>query len=258
MPFRVLPLALLLLAASACPAATAQPDPGFHLYLLIGQSNMAGTAKPDAESAADPRVLMLTKELTWVPATDPMHFGKGATGVGPGLAFAKRMAAANPKARIGLIPGAVCGSSIKVWVPGAADAGTQTHPYDDAVARTKEAMKSGVLKGILWHQGESDRGKAGTYGAQLTELVARLRQDLAAPQVPFVAGEIASFKPQSDESTAAFNAALAALQPRIKRFAVISAEKTTHKGDSLHFDAASARLMGGRFADAMLALQKTP
>ena len=52
---------------------------------------------------------------------DPLHFStKTGAGVGPGLAFGKAMADANPQARIGLIPCAVGGSSIKVWVPGSA------------------------------------------------------------------------------------------------------------------------------------------
>ena len=251
------PCLALLLAAAAFPADNARPDAGFHLYLLVGQSNMAGRGKVDEESAkADPRVLMFDKERHWVPAVDPMHFDKAGAGVGPGLAFGKRMAAAQPKARIGLIPCAVGGTSIKVWVPGAADPATRTHPYDDMLARAQAAMAAGMLKGIIWHQGESDRNEAATYGANLAALAARMRKDLDAPQVPFIAGELAAFTPEAEAATTAFNLALHAIKPPIARFGVVSSAGMVHKGDKLHFDSASARLLGGRYAEAMLALQR--
>src|SRR5512137_970156 len=165
-------LAALLAGPGAGSSTAAEPDPAFHLSLLIGQSNMAGRGAADAESRkAHPRVAMLTKELRWEPATDPLHFDKPGAGVGPGLAFGRQMAEASPQARIGLVPCAVGGTSIKAWVPGAADKATNTHPYDDMLKRMQEAQKAGVLKGIIWHQGESDRGSAGQYPGWLTELI---------------------------------------------------------------------------------------
>lgn len=246
-------LLLVLLAMSAAmPAAEAN----LHLYLLIGQSNMAGRGAVDAESAqAHPRVLMLTKDLRWVPAIDPLHFDKAGAGVGPGLAFAKRMAEADSRARIGLIPCAVGGTAIRVWEPGAADAATKTHPYDDMRVRLTAALPAGTLKGVLWHQGEANRGDAATYGASLRALVERVRRDAGAPEVPFVAGELSAFRPEVEAATTAFNAALRAIAPPIPRFAVVSAAGMQHKGDRLHYDAASARVLGGRYAEAMLKLQ---
>jgi len=168
----------LLTASAFGQTQPAAPDPNFHLYLLIGQSNMAGRGALDAESTTPhPRVEMLSKDLTWKPATDPLHFDKPAAGVGPGLAFGKQMAEADPKVRIGLIPCAVGGTSIDVWKPGAEDIATKTHPDDDMLKRIQEAQKTGVLKGIIWHQGESNR-RDGLYGQKLTDLIALLRQEL--------------------------------------------------------------------------------
>ena len=93
---------------SLAKAAASQPDPQFHLYLLIGQSNMAGRGSVDAESkAAHPRVLMFDNNREWVPATDPLHFDKAVAGVDPGLAFGKQMAEEDSKVLIGIIPCAV-------------------------------------------------------------------------------------------------------------------------------------------------------
>ena len=241
----------------------AKPDPNFHLYLLIGQSNMAGRGPVDAESSkADPRVVMLTKNLEWKPATDPMHFDKPSAGVGPGISFGKRMAEASPKVRIGLIPCAVGGSSINAWKPGAEDIATKTHPYDDMLKRAREAQIAGVLKGIIWHQGESDRNACATYGQKLIDLVALLRQDLNAPGLPFVAGEISDFKPVDEHGedgatrVKKFNDVVQGLSKTIKNFACVSTEGLQHKGDELHYNTASARILGERYAGKMIELQK--
>jgi hypothetical protein len=238
-------------------APATETDPNFHLYLLIGQSNMAGRGKVDGESKkAHPRVVMLTKDLKWEPATDPLHFDKSAAGVGPGLAFGKQMAEANPQVRIGLVPCAVGGTSIKAWVPGAEDKTTKTHPYDDMLKRMQEAQKTGVLKGIIWHQGEADRGSAGQYPGWLTELIERLRKELNAPDAPFVASELTVFKPESAEGTKKFNAAVQGLTGKVKNYACVSAEGLDHKGDQLHYSTESARTLGKRFAEKMVELQR--
>lgn len=250
-------LAMLLLSATlAVRNLAGAADPDFQLYLLIGQSNMAGRGKVDAQSSeTDPRVLMLNKERQWVPAADPLHFDKPGAGVGPGLAFGKKMAEAAPGKRIGLIPCAVGGTSITAWVPGAADAATKTHPYDDMLARITPVLGQGTLKGILWHQGEANRGNASAYAEELTALVKRLRQDLGAPEVPFVAGELAVFKADNEQSTTAFNAILHGLEGKIPAYAVVSAAELKDRGDQLHFDTPSARILGARYATAMRELQ---
>lgn len=106
-------LSVLLWAfAGTASAETATPPAkDMELYLLIGQSNMAGRGKVDEESKQiHPRVFMLNKDGQWVPATDPLHFDKPSAGVGPGLAFGKALAEAAPEVRIGLIPCAVGGT----------------------------------------------------------------------------------------------------------------------------------------------------
>ncbi len=235
---------------------TPAPNPNFHLYLLMGQSNMAGRGAVDAESKnMDPRVQMLTKELIWKTAADPVHFDKPTAGVGPGMAFGKRMAEVNPQVRIGLIPCAVGGTSIQVWRPGAEDPVTKTHPYDDMLKRVHEAQKAGVLKGIIWHQGEADRGASETYGQALTRLIELLRKDLNAPEVPFLAGELSSFNTNNQAATGKFNGVVQGLAKTVKNYACASVEGLDHKGDHLHYNAESARRLGKRYAEKMIELQ---
>lgn len=237
-------------------AATSRPDLQFHLYLLIGQSNMAGRGTVDEESkVAHARVLMLNKNREWVPAADPLHFDKPVAGVGPGLAFGKRMADEKPKVRIGLVPCAVGGTPISAWVPGKEDKSTHTHPYDDMLERAKVAMQAGVLKGILWHQGEADLKNPG-YGKRLTELIERLRKDLAAPKVPFVACELSPLDPSRAEAVSAFNAVVGGL--KMPDYACVSGAELEHKGDKLHYNTASARILGQRYAGKMIGLLANP
>lgn len=246
----------LLVLCFISPLAHAAPDSSFHLYVLMGQSNMAGRGTVDEESKkTDPRILMLTKEGEWHPATDPLHFDKPVAGVGPGLSFAKAMVPKEGGVRIGLIPCAVGGTSIKLWVPGAFDSVTRTHPYSDMLGRVKAAQKDGVLKGILWHQGEADLRAADAYAGLLGELIERIRKDCGA-DVPFVAGEVSSFKSNTAEGAKGINAAIQSLEGKTGRFGWVSSEGLAHKGDEVHYDSASARVLGARYAAKMVELQK--
>lgn len=229
----------------------AQIDTNFHIYLLAGQSNMAGRGEVDSISKqTDPHILMLNKSGEWVPATDPVHFDKPVAGVGPAIAFAKEMLRKNPFIKVGLVPAAVGGSPIRVWRPDSAYIGV--HPYDDALARTVIAMRTGVLKGILWHQGESDNSSqdAAGYLPQLDTLIRRFRAAFHAPALPFVAGQLGPFhKPYINE-------VVAALPQKVAHTAVVSSEGLTSNPDNIHFNTASARELGRRYAAQMILLQK--
>jgi len=235
----------------------------FHLFLLVGQSNMAGRGKVEPEDREpQPRVLMLTKDNRWVPAVDPMHFDKpGVVGVGLGRTFGIEVAQADPEITVGLIPCAAGGSPIASWEPGGYHGQTKSHPYDDALRRAKLAMQSGTLKGILWHQGESDSQpeKAEVYEEKLHALVARLRKDLGAPDVPFLAGQMGQFpeRPWS-EAKRVVDAAHRNLPKKVPHTAFISSDDLTHRGDRVHFDAKSYREFGRRYARAYLGMMAEP
>ncbi|QMW00503.1 sialate O-acetylesterase [Spirosoma foliorum] len=230
--------------------------PQLQLFLLIGQSNMAGRGVPEAEDQqTNPHIWMLTKELSWVPARDPMHFDKPAViGVGPGFSFAKRLAETYPEMNIGLIPCAVGGSGIDVWKPGAYYEPTQSHPYDDALRRAKKALENGQLAGFIWHQGESDSEpeKAIVYEEKLAELVQRFRKDLNAPHVPFVVGTLGDFVVNRDPEAKIVNEALQQATKHIPNSYCVVSEGLTDKGDSTHFDTHSARILGQRYADVFI------
>jgi len=225
---------------------------------------MAGRGAVEAQDTVPNRhVLRLNPAGQWEVAKDPLHFDKPVAGVGPGLAFGQAMAAQDTSVTIGLIPCAVGGSGIDTWVPGAYFDGTKTHPYDDALARARTALAAGTLAGIIWHQGESDTSpdKSVEYAPKLVALIERLRADLHAPNVPFVAGQLSLFPQGTTDAggVARINAALISmsLSEVVSHYAVVPATGTTDRGDHLHLDAASARLLGQRYAAAMQQLQKS-
>ncbi|MFM6982603.1 MAG: sialate O-acetylesterase [Chitinophagaceae bacterium] len=245
------------LMVSALAQNKTKPDPNFHIYLLLGQSNMAGRGEITGAfiNEGNPRVMMLNKENQWVLAKHPLHFDKPkAAGVGPGLAFGIKMAEANPNVQIGLVPCAVGGTSISKWEPGKYDKETDTHPYDDAVARIEEAMKKGVIKGLLWHQGESDTNpeKAANYLSDLKTLIERIRKVCKNPDLPVVVGELGLFK----ENRKIINEVIAPLPSQVPHTAIAKSNGLEQKGDGAHFNSESAQILGYRFAEQMLILQK--
>ena len=231
------------------------PKERFHLFLLVGQSNMAGRGEVEPQDREpNPHVLMFTKDGRWVPALDPLHFDKpDIVGVGLGRTFGIEISAANPGITVGLIPCAAGGSPIASWEPGGYHPQTKSHPYDEAVRRAKKALEAGVLKGILWHQGESDSqpGKAEVYEEKLHALIARFREVLDASSVPFVVGQMGQFaeRPWTDAKNLV-DLAHRHLPQKVSFSAFANSDGLTHNGDEVHFDAKSYRELGRRYVQA--------
>jgi Carbohydrate esterase, sialic acid-specific acetylesterase len=233
---------------SSFPSLAGDKDERLQIFLLIGQSNMAGRGKVEAANQpGDPRILMLSKDLKWLPAKDPVHFDKPIAGAGLCLPFARSVLAAGPEQHIGLVPCAMGGSSLDQWMPGGA-------LYTAAVRRTREALKRGELAGILWHQGEADTApaKVASYGDRFAKMIASLRKDLEAPEAPVVIGELGHFLATGKD----FNKALPAVVKQVPHCALASAEGLADKGDKLHFGTPALTTFGERYAAAYLKMKK--
>lgn len=221
------------------------------IYLLIGQSNMAGRADIEIQDQDTLKNVYLYTGIDrkeWEPAANPLN--KYSTvrkdismqKMGPGYTFAREIAKARVDKQIGLVVNAKGGTSIAEWAPGEI-------LYTEAVKRAKMAMKYGTLKGIVWHQGEANSSKPNAYPEKIKELILSLRTDLGIPDLPFVAGQLSEDKPERH----AFNAIILTLPSLVSKTGVATTEGTTTM-EGTHFNSASQRLLGERYAAEMLEL----
>ncbi|CAN6984882.1 unnamed protein product, partial [Brassica rapa subsp. trilocularis] len=179
------------------------PNPPNQIFILSGQSNMAGRGGVvkdhhhnrwvwdkivPSECSPDSSILRLRADLRWEEAREPLHAdidtGK-VCGVGPGMAFANavRKRSDSDSDVIGLVPCAVGGTAIKEWERG-------SRLYETMVKRAEESRRyGGEIKAMLWYQGESDVSDihdAESYGRNMTRLVKNLRHDLNLPSLPII------------------------------------------------------------------------
>lgn len=235
-----------------CLSITVQAQNNLDLYLLVGQSNMAGRGTLDNYLLPSDSLWMLAKDLSWVRAKEPFHYDKSAAGAGLAASFA-RIILSKDKHPIGLIPAAVGGTSIRYWRSGAQDPATGLYPYDDAIRRAKVALKHGKIKAILWHQGESDTERTASYVQEFISLVDNLHRDLDLPlgSIPVIIGETGEFGDKSN-SRQRINAVIREIPNRLPFVKVVTSEGLTHNGDFTHFDTPALRELGKRYAEVLL------
>ncbi len=218
------------------------------VFLLIGQSNMAGRGPLDAvPPILDPNIHMF-RDGQWLDAREPLHTDKPEiAGVGLGMSFAQAIRRQEPGPAVGLIPCAVGGTALARWMPGA-------DLYAAARSVTRQALSAGKLKGILWHQGENDSQRiedAQSYGTRLCELIGALRADLNASAVPFIVGELGAFLAEREGCAGGYqivNQQLRDLRRKVPRYGCVCASGLKDQGDHLHFDSPSLREFGFRYA----------
>lgn len=224
----------------------------FYLYILAGQSNMAGRGfvQPQ-DTVPSMRVLTLDRNNEWVYAKEPLHYYEPPrTGLDCGLSFGKKLSSLYGKnITIGLIPCAIGGSSIEQWLGDSTYHGVTL--YSNLMNKVKAAAQYGIIKGIIWHQGESNSGRFSyrNYKQKLETLFTKIRTDVSVPDLPIYMGEISSFlKRTTNPNADSVNRDMHLLSSSMKNVYVIKTGDLTPKLDTIHFDSRSQRIMGERFA----------
>lgn len=219
------------------------------IYLVIGQSNMAGRAEiesPLKDTLSNVYLFKGEKDDIWVPAVNPFNLYStirkevAMQKLSPAYQFAKVLSENNPENSIGLVVNVRGGTALSEWMPG-------THYYQEVIRRSKLATQDGAIKGIIWHQGESDVNKIDGYLPNLQILIESLRKDLENSKIPFIAGQLLNNNPQRQD----FNAMILKLPQIVPNTAVVSSAGT-YSFDGTHFDSKSQLLLGERYAGAML------
>jgi hypothetical protein len=230
------------------------PYDQFRVFLLAGQSNMAGHAEVQAADARPhPRVLSLSPQGRWQQAREPLHRQRfQLRGLGPGLTFGRAMAEAWPDRSLGLVPCALGGSAVQHWQSTAPYRGVRL--YARLLSQAQRARQDGPLCGLLWHQGESNATAAHYPGfaEQLVDLFDRLRSDLAQPDLPIFVGEIGAWLPPEPFPHAGdVNRQLANLCRQQAHWHLVPAADLPPQPDRVHFSREAARTLGRRYASVV-------
>jgi len=272
-----------------------QPDPDFFVFLGIGQSNMQGKAPiededirsdanfTDADWARYKKMIVVNSNSslvgTWATAKPPIV--RPDTQLGVTDYFGKYLVKGlDEKYKIGVVVVAVDGCQIEAfsknrnvcennledemiakhtWVTNAA-AQYGNYPYGKLVEMAKKAQESGVIKGIIFHQGESGANDSSWLRA-VYELYTNLLSDLGLSNdsVPFIAGEPLRYyngNPAPASGARQYVDMLPAYfkQQSGKDIAYVASSEGLSNYDEYHFSAAGYRTLGKRYGEIMLPL----
>ena len=232
------------------------------IYLLIGQSNMAGRGSFEAADTIQKVEGVWLLDSIGNPVEAVAPFNRYSTirkdislqGYSPANEFSRIMHSRTGR-DILLVVNARGGSSICAWQPG------DSHQYiDEAVRRTRQAMKYGTLKGILWHQGETDVLKeTPDYIGKFTTMITALRDSLDAAEVPVVIGQLGQWGWAPSDKIESFNDSIVpSISRSVDNCQYVSSYRLGRlykdKERDPHFSRDAQRELGRRYADAMISL----
>lgn len=229
-------------------------------FLLIGQSNMAGRGIIGSVPPVDPRGMMfMLRNGHWVEMSEPINPDRRIfvtddreyrSGISLAASFAEDYVTATGQ-QIGLIPCADGGTCVEQWLP-------DEVLFDHAVFQTRLAMRSSTLKGILWHQGESDSKSSenvASYAEKFNRMIRELiRRIGVSPEIPIVIGEITEQRTDIWPYAEDINRVLHQIAGQAPNIAVASAAGLVNGPDGWHFTGPSYRELGRRYFAAYQSL----
>ena len=228
-------------------------EPVFHIFMLMGQSNMAGVAKSEAsDKNTDERLKVWggCNQMAgqWNLANPPLSDCPGGSGINlstsvdPGIWFAKTLLKKLPAGdTVGLVGTAESGEKIETFITG----GKHHDVIMKKIAAVKTA-KNARFAGVIFHQGESNNTQ-GTWPGLVKQLYNEVKQAFGVSyDVPFILGELPAGGCCSAHNTRVHEAAM-----QLPIGSYVSQEGTKVM-DAYHFDHASVVLMGTRYGDKMI------
>lgn len=214
---------------------------------------MAGRGQVEPkDTVSHKRIFTINKTGELIVAKEPLHFYEPTmAGLDCGLSFGKTLIKQVPDSiSILLIPTAVGGSSISQWI------GDSTHRNVSLLSNFKEKVaigrRYGEIKGILWHQGESDANPNNMmlYQNRLTQLMSDFRQITNNEKLPILIGKLGSYS--KNKRWLIINEQINSYVLTDPYSSVIKTKDLKHKGDQVHFGSKGQRQMGKRFANEMI------
>jgi len=231
----------------------------FWIFILSGQSNMAGRGIVEPQDTVpNPRILAMNLQDKWVVAKEPLHlYQPKLTGLDAGLSFARELLKhVGDSITIGLVPTAVGGSPIESWMNDSVFNGVRL--YSNFKDKAGTAMKYGEIKGIIWHQGESDAfpAKIPVYKEKLETVLTRFRTFIGNDSLPIIMGELGSYtRPESRQKNwNIINSIIVKVPKDLKDCYVVPTSDLTCNPDYVHFNNKSQRILGKRYADKFISI----
>ena len=270
-----------------------EPDPNFFIFLGIGQSNMQGKAPieaqdtrsdanfTDADWARYKKMIIVNNDQskvgTWATAKPPIVRPDTQLGVTDyfGRTLVKGL---DERYKIGVVVVAVDGCQIEAfsknstvasdyinasgtgsWVKQAA-AHYDNYPYGKLLEMARIAQESGVIKGIIFHQGESGANGSSWLRdvyALYENLIADL--DLSSDSVPFIAGEPLRMVGNQPAPASGAREFVDLLPDYFKYksgkdIAYVASSEGLTNYDEYHFSSEGYRTLGKRYGEIMLRL----
>ncbi|MCB0669864.1 MAG: sialate O-acetylesterase [Saprospiraceae bacterium] len=226
----------------------------FWIFILAGQSNMAGRGQVEPPDTIDNnRILSVNEKHQWIYAKEPLHYYEpNLTGLDCGMSFANNLLDHIPSdVTVGILPCAIGGSSVEQWLGDSLYRGVRL--FSNFKEKADLAGKSGIIKGLLWHQGESNSKPEliPTYKEKLVHLLTAFRTYISNDSLPVVAGQLGAYTEPEERQKRwnSINSIIREIAAEDPFVGVIETKDLTEKGDKVHFDSKSQRTMGERFAD---------
>ncbi len=219
-------------------------------FIMAGQSNMTGRGFVEPQDTiTNPRVFSINNDNKLILAKEPLAYYSAPNFIGLdcGLSFGKELLNhVDSTITIVVINTAVGGSSTDQWI------NDELHRGLNLMSNFKEkvafAQENGILKGILWHQGESDAHDKTipNYKNNILKIFNEFRASADNSSLPIFVAELGSYFPEQ-ELWDKINTQIHEITDENENMYLIKTNDFEHKGDSLHFNSAAQRLMGKRF-----------
>lgn len=224
-----------------------------HSFLLIGQSNMAGRGFLNEAPEIDTSRIYTLRNGRWQPMFRPINPDRSFSGTNLAESFAEAYAK-KYNVDVGLICCADGGTKLNQWEKG-------TILFENAVNQAKLAKRTSVIKGILWHQGESDCPLEWrtTYADRLKVFIKDLREATELYDVPFIAGGLGDFLANYNDTMKNYfyiNEALQSVVESDETLGFVSAKGLGANPDNLHFNAKSLYEFGIRYFEEFEKFEK--
>ncbi|AWV98968.1 sialate O-acetylesterase [Arcticibacterium luteifluviistationis] len=227
------------------------------VFIMAGQSNMAGRGFVEPQDTlSQDRILSINSKSEIILAKEPLHwYEPNSTGLDCGLSFAQNLLLEIPQdVSILMLPVAIGGSSTTQWLGDSTYRGVQLLTnFKEKVAIGK---KYGTIKGIIWHQGESDANGRSLpqYSTRMETLLKQFRKETGNKKLPIIMGELGGYR--QSENWLELNDKIRNLSSKDKYTGFITTKDLNHKGDNLHFNSEGLREIGKRFAEKYISIIK--